>query len=221
MYLYSILFYFCCLMGFTYHFYDVASMYFRFATTTRVDLPLVHPFNKPSLVFCARFNNLLDRREYKKYGIGKDAPRIKDDMEPEVAKLTVKDIFHLTPSPQDFLTGCRWRDSEHDLTHHGKETCDRLFKVFKYLEGRNICYVMLPLNYTMDHGCDIISKSIYYRNEIYIAVINETITLKMKTITMLSFLPRAYTFKSMYMLVPHASRRFAHRMFGASRVSVA
>ena len=199
-----------CLLGFVYHFQSMAVIYFSYQTTSQVDIPLDHHFNKPTLVLCIRLTDILDRRVYLSYNT--DVKHLDQDIKLERDKLSVNDIFELTPKAYEIMTGCRWRNNNIDLLKYNNKDCSTMFKIIKYLDGMFVCYEFLPVNFSMDFECSSIYKSLFSPSEIYSILLNESLTSKADSVSIISFVASYDLWNETYRLVPHVSRRFAYKL---------
>ena len=200
-----ILFVVVCSAGFLYQAAEVSLEYFKYSTTTKVFLHMDNDFSNPSVVFCVRYTDILDRRDYKKYGINPSLSYDYKDWASDMSKLTIKDIFHLTPKADDVILGCQYRQHDYDLTSYNETQCRSLFRVVKYHEGRSICYVFNTQNSDDKFKCHRIARSFYSEGEMYSVTLKQHF-LKSGWLQLISFIPGQVT--DLFSHLPFASRRY-------------
>jgi hypothetical protein len=128
--------------------------------------------------------------------------------------LTMEQIFELTPHEKDILVGCQWRENDHDLTTYGETKCRGLFNVTKYVDGRFVCYQFAPNDYRMERNCYKLSKSFYSESEIYVVILNRTVSDRAHFVRIIDFIPfQDDDDDDPVINLPHISRRFSYLGF--------
>ena len=119
------LFLLACFAGFLWQSYLVLSGYFVYTTVSRIEVTAddVYPF--PAINLCVRYRDFVNHSEY--------------------SKLTVQDIYNLTPEENITLSGCKLRNEiTLAVTQFSREKCLGHIKTEKYISGSNVCYVYQP-----------------------------------------------------------------------------
>ena len=162
-----------CLTGFLYQVIQISINYFSFPTSTKIILELEAIHNKPSVVYYALFLDILDRTHHEKYGIRSEQVMLKerlngtleeDSTERELSILTVQGIFDLTPKIDKVMQGCSLRRNSYKLTIYDLKTCNKIFHINKYIQGKYICYQFLRNN---SFDCSLASLSHTSSNNLY------------------------------------------------------
>src|SRR5690349_8893744 len=86
-----------CLIGFIIQSNEICKVYFAYKTTTLIELFIPEELQIPSLSVCIRYFEILNRTDHEKYGLSKDPPIPFDQILNEISRLTVEQIFKLTP----------------------------------------------------------------------------------------------------------------------------
>ena len=98
-----------------------------------------------TIVFCCRLIELLNRSRYTEYGLLPHAPRSIEEIDHELSLLTIKQILELTPPTTGLLKHCTVRnDNLSDIIHLKGRECEQLFKIFKSVNGQQVCYTFTP-----------------------------------------------------------------------------
>lgn len=130
-----------CIVGLAFQIKEVCYMYFEYKTTNRITIGLDNIANVPTIAVCVKYLDILDRKDADLLGIKKIIPRTSEDIKNDMSKLTVKQIFELTPKPEDTLESCVHRDKTSFRRHsyEGKECAD-LFLLKKFFMQEVVCY---------------------------------------------------------------------------------
>ena len=141
----STIFFVLCLCGLLYQLQQVSAVFFRFHTTSKIVYDVREVEFYQTIFFCARWTDVIDRRHHSRYGISPQRPIFIEDIYVELSALKIKDIFKLTPKPDEFLRGCWIRPKI--LTKprdFNRSECNNIFNVFKSISGETICYSIAP-----------------------------------------------------------------------------
>ena len=203
----SIVFKLLCLVGFVYQILHISLEYFAFKTTTKISLQLENNFINPSVIFCTRYTDIIDKKNYKSYGIHAKDNRNLPEIRSIMSELTIKDVFDLTPNPNSIMTGCQFREFGHDLTTYNSSACYKKFYVTKYQEGAFICYQFRTKIPDSKFDCHKTALSYLSTNELYLIRLSP-IFLKSDAIKVISFVPGNSS--NSILNIPFASRRFYH-----------
>ena len=166
-------------------------------------LKLHNELNNPSIVFCSRYTDIIDRKNYKKYGIHEKGSYNSTEYLSDQLKLKINDIFDLTPKAENVMVGCRMR--ENDYTLQTKDNCYSHFKVTKYLEGEFICYQFRTKTLDSKFRCDRAALSYRYNHQLYSVSLHPHFELS-NSIKLISFIPSEVN--DSLSGLPHVSRRF-------------
>ena len=192
-----------CLIGFLYQISEISVQYFSYKTNTKVILHLDYNFNNPSIVFCSRYTDIIDRTNYQKYGIHEKCNYNSAEYLSDQSKLNITDIFDLTPKPENVMTGCRMRENAY--TTQTKENCYSLFNVTKYLEGEFICYQFRTKILDSKFKCDQATLSYIWINQLYSLSLHPRFLLS-NAIKLITYIPRELN--NSFSGLPYVSRRF-------------
>ena len=151
----SLIFKMLILAGFLYQVSLLSFEYFAYSTTSNFnvienyDIKLYARSRTPKLAVCLIYADILDMRMFTaKY----DAPPA--GLRPWTStyrqyiqsKVTVKDIFQMTPSSSDSLTGCYYRniDGLLYLKYDNVSDCHSLFTASRFYSIEFMCYAYAP-----------------------------------------------------------------------------
>ena len=154
-------------MGFVYQVSEISIEYFAYRTSTKVALQLEHNFINPSIIICSRYTDIIDRTNYEKYGIHSKATYMLSEHLSDMSKLTIKDIFELTPDTNKTIIGCQFRNNEYNMDSYNRDVCYSMFNVTKYQEGAFICYQFQTRIPDNQFNCEQAALSFHSYNELY------------------------------------------------------
>ena len=86
---FSVPFKLLCFTGFLYQIYELSTIYFAFKTSTKITLQLDNKFVNPSIIFCVKYTEIIDRTSYKKYGIHHKYNYNTTEMFDDMSKMTI------------------------------------------------------------------------------------------------------------------------------------
>ena len=131
-----------CIAGFIIQIKEICIQYFAYSTATKTTLSMPEILPTPSLVYCPRYNDVLDRRNATAYGILPYQPVSVKDIVGEYGKLTIREIFKLSPSTSEVMDHCVHRKGKINQIEviDDKKRCYDIFKVRKYFMQEFICY---------------------------------------------------------------------------------
>ena len=192
-----------CLIGFLYQISEICVEYFSYKTNTKVVLLLDDKFNNPSIIFCTRYTDIIDRTNYEKYGIHEKSSYNTTEYLSDQSKLKINDVFDLTPKPEDAMVGCQIH--ENDYTKEAKDYCYSLFNVTKYLEGTFICYQFRTKMWDMKFKCDHTVLSYDSFNQLYRISLHLRFLLS-NGIKLISWIPNELN--CLFSSLPYVSRKY-------------
>ena len=102
----SIFFFVICVVGLLFQVHQVSEGYFRYKKTNKINIQVQEVEEFQTLVYCPRYVDLLNRTNYKQYGL---YPKFRQEgysLHNELAALKIKDILNLTPSSHGFVPYC-------------------------------------------------------------------------------------------------------------------
>ena len=180
----TIFFLFFCTTGFLYQLLQVSQVYFRYRTTTRLELKIIELVEHAIVVFCSRYIDLIDRRQHEKYGLNSSIPIEFKDIVDEQSKLRIKDIFELTPSPNDTLNSCMTRSETLDVPRiHSSEQCLHQMNISKVINGEHVCY-SFTLECMTKYSPGNVASSMNYMAVVYDLELNDNFS----NVTAVSFI---------------------------------
>ena len=204
---FKFLFFVLCLTGFSYHVTDISIEYFTYKTNTKTFVSLNSRFENPSIVLCIRYMDIVDRSQHprlEKIFSYKNEEEYEDDMK----KLTVSDIFSMTPHPSQVINSCGFREDDHGTTEYNASECKKLFHINKYEIGRYICYQFLTKVRDSQFDCNNFSFSLIFANVMYAVTLNHSFS-NANYIRAMSFVPSHYEEDHLSeRIIPASSRRF-------------
>ena len=134
-----------CFIGFTYQLVSITTEFFKFETSSKIQVSTDDDFKYDTIGICFFNKDILNRTEYAKYGIYRTLEEAYAHWPEEDSILTAKEIFLLTPTPEDMLQGCAFRDDFHyKSVKYGREKCQNFLQVQKVLRGETMCYMFIP-----------------------------------------------------------------------------
>lgn len=128
--------------------------YFAFNTTTKTTFQIDSNFDDPAIVYCTRYTDIIERTNYKKYGVHKPSRYNTTEFSSNTTKLTISDIFHLTLDSNNTIIDCEIRQDAYKPQKYLQDRCYSLFRVTKYLEGPFICYQFQTKDVRSNFKCD-------------------------------------------------------------------
>ena len=196
-----------CLIGFLCQILEISIAYFAFKTSTKIVFELDNKFINPSITLCVRYPAILDRSNYRKYGIYPRYRYNKTEMSSDMSKLTIQDIFYLTPDANEVILSCEYRENYHQLslTPYNRDECYSLFHVTKYQEGGFICYQLRTKTADNKFHCSQAALSHNADKEFYFVVLHRRF-LASNAIKLISFVPDGKN--SSVLSMPDISRSF-------------
>ena len=201
----NLLFKLLCLIGCDYQITKISLEYFTFKTTTKTTFQIDSNVNDPSIVYCTRYTDIIDRTNYKKYGINRKYRYNSTEVLNDTSKVTISDIFHLTPDSNDTITGCEIRRDEYKTLDYLHDYCYTLFRVTKYQEGTFICYQFQTSDVNSNFKCDQSALAYIGFNVLYRITMHPRFLLS-NTLKLISFIPN--NFDNPILNLPSISRRF-------------
>ena len=194
-----------CLIGCDYQITKISLEYFSFKTTTKTTFQIDSTVDDPAIVYCTRYTDIIDRTNYQKYGIYKRSRYNSTEFLSDTTKLTISDIFHLTPNPNDTIISCEIRRNEYKTARYFQDYCYSIFRVTKYQEGPYICYQFQTKNALSSFKCDQAAFAYIGLNVLYRITIQSQFLLS-NTLKLISFVPDNQI--NPILNLPTTSRRF-------------
>ena len=194
-----------CLIGCVYQVTQISLEYFSFKTTTKTTFQIDSNINDPAIVYCTRYTDIIDRTNYKKYGIYSQRRYNFTEILSDTTKLTISDIFHLTPNPNETIIECLIRHDEYDTQKYLQDHCYSLFRVTKYLEGTYVCYQIQTKNVSSNFKCDEAALAYVGLNILYFIRLHPRFLLS-NSLKLISFIPTNQ--ENPIFNLPSISRRF-------------
>ena len=202
-----------CLGGFLYQAYIMSDLYFRYKTSTKMEIKIVENENYTTTVFCARFVDILDRRNFKEYNIDSDAKHDPDETAAESTKLSIKNIIDLTPASEDVLFACGFiNETTNKMEIYFNKTCNRFFNVRKVVSNEHICYYFIPTE-LKPYSLEDATSQLTFGNQVY-----ELVLIKIMSNSSFNFIINHTVRPGDSTIHPLVSRRYAERTF-QSKVS--
>ena len=187
--IWSAFFFVVCATGFLYQLHQVSKVYFSYRTTSRINLVINKLEHPATVVFCSRYNDLIDRRQHKKYGIHPKMPTALSDIIAEQSRLSIKDIFELTPGPNQILESCIIREAELEIPNEFNSTeCFKLLKILKTVHGEHVCYFISSQSST-SYSPSNIASSLNFIGVVYDVELSSHLS-SVTSVTLITYIPR-------------------------------
>ena len=204
----TVLFIITCLSGFLFQLQQVSYSYFRYQTISRLEVNVKDTEAYSEIYFCARYAELLDRRNYKKYNLQPVAPIELADVVNEMSNLTMRNILELTPSINEVISRCVIRTNDFSIPElHPSESCNFLINVSKSVNGEHICYAFV-INGKQQYSMSAVAASMNYISHVYEIELSE----KLSSVMAVNFIMRMVNAVSPQTKHPLHSRLFAARV---------
>ena len=196
-----------CLTGFLHQILEISIAYFAYKTSTKIVFELENKFINPAIIFCVRYPAILDRSNYRKYGIYPRYRYNKTEMSSDMSKLTIKDIFDLTPDANQVILSCEYRENYYQLflTPYNRSECYSLFHVTKYQEGGFICYQFRTTTADNNFHCSQAALSHNSYKQFYSVLLHQRF-MASNAVKLISFVPDGKN--SSVLSMPIISRSF-------------
>lgn len=131
-----------CSVGCFYSVWLLSTSYFSYEQSTNIVIQVEKKIKMTALSVCLYYPSVLRHSDAKYSDFRKFDPLHIRDTE---NKLTLEDIFGMTPRAEDVLSKCSYRvPEEMDLFKGGRERCNKYFEVRKYFTVQYICYRFTP-----------------------------------------------------------------------------
>lgn len=129
-----------CIFGFMFQVNEVSIKYFKYITVSKIEIVRSDIIQTPSLVTCMRYGDILNRSKARTFGHRNYRVGNLDDIVEEESKLTVRQVFSLTPSAEEILAGCYHRiPNSYHMTNSCRIGID--IRVRKFLMQEFMCYI--------------------------------------------------------------------------------
>ena len=139
------LYYAICLIGFIVQLSSVCDQFFKFETSSRIQVSTEDQYKYQTLTICFYHKDIMNRTEYKKYNISKTLQESILRNGHELSNLTVEQLFTLTPKAENVIQGCGLRDDfNFQVKKYNAKKCMEFFYVKKAVRGEWMCYVFAP-----------------------------------------------------------------------------
>ena len=136
--------------GFLVHIYIVTCDYFLFETMTEYSsesLRRSRSFEQlPSLSVCVPYTDILDYERLQQV-MGESVCRSDQLVQRTLihSRLTIRQVFDLTPSPQELMASCYFRVKDGFLlSWFPQSSCEDLLRVDRFFTQHSMCYVVRP-----------------------------------------------------------------------------
>ena len=141
-------FYIICFTGFLYQIVSISDQYFKFQTSSRIEVSNFDQVKYPTLGVCFYYSDVLNRSNAEKYGIFKTYKEAWINWPKEDSILTVRELFSLTPDGSSMISKCTLREdfnyylklyahkSVSDSSLSTKLSWERLFVICSFLHRK-------------------------------------------------------------------------------------
>ena len=125
-------------VGLFYQVTVISELYFKYETKTTIVQSISGPVTPPAICFCIRYTDLI--QGYK----GMKRAGTLEERFVYQSRLTVKEIFELTPAANESITWCTFRSNDSMHSDVSTSNCYSLFNVSKFYTQDLICYNIHP-----------------------------------------------------------------------------
>ena len=197
-----------CFAGFLFQLTLISQTYFKYQTITRLEVNIGDEDSYVQIYICPRYSDLLDRSEYRKYGIHSFAPLELSDVLDDISNLTIKSIFRLTPPVGKVISKCLVRSGTfHFPDLYDKDSCKELIAISKSITGEHVCYSIMVKG-KESYSPSAIAASLSFALYVYEVELSPDLS---KTMTMILIM-RVVSNAIRRTLYPYNSRIFAGRI---------
>ena len=133
-----------CFIGFTYQLSSVCDQFFKFETSSRIEVSSEDEYKYQTLGTCFIHHDILNRNNSHQYNISQTVEQawVNGD---EIFYLTVDQLFKLSPKTENIIKGCSIRNEfNFKLNTLNVQECTLWFTVKKVLRGEHMCYFFIP-----------------------------------------------------------------------------
>lgn len=140
-----------CVLGATYQVSQITSAYLRYNTTSMLEIIPATAYHPQTMIFCARYTDILNFTEIREDSAGKNRTNWKRTTDADGVRriqhqLTIKEIFHFTPHPAEVIESATVRKSKSFEQHSCNTTdCYTFFQTSKFVYLEYVCYSFRPL----------------------------------------------------------------------------
>ena len=155
-----------CVSGHLVQVHQISENYFKYQTRTYTKFEVQEVEKLQTILFCPRYVDLVDRSQFKFYGIRSDL-RSRKKIAEALSVLTVKQISELTPNVSGIIEECVVRESNLllPLILTANE-CKKFFNIWKSVNGERVCYTFLPRNQRC-YSVGNVASSLTHQNIVY------------------------------------------------------
>ena len=138
-----------CVSGLLVQVHQISRNYFKYQTTTKTKFEVQEVESYQTIFFCPGYIDLLERSQFKSYGIQTDVRQNMEVVSKALSILTVKQILELTPNVSGIIKGCLVRERSLSLPMIlTSNECKEFFNIWKSVNGERVCYTFMPRNRT-------------------------------------------------------------------------
>ena len=139
------IYYAICLIGFIVQLSSVCDQFFKFQTSSRIEVSTEDQYKYQTLTICFNHKDIMNRTEYRKYNISKTFQEAILHGDNELSNLTVEQLFRLTPKEENLIEECGLRDElNYRLKKYDTKVCMNYFSIKKAVRGVWMCYTFVP-----------------------------------------------------------------------------
>src|SRR5687767_7294439 len=103
----SVFYWFLCGCGCIFHVSKISWQYFSYSTVTKTTINMPQELPTPDLVMCIRFINIINQtKALEYYNLSITQPISGEELLAMYGKLTINQVFNLTPSVDEILDEC-------------------------------------------------------------------------------------------------------------------
>ena len=202
-----------CVIGLTIQVVNILAAYFKYETTSRTSMGVENVLPMPAISVCILYTDILDRSESAKYSINSRVPVGQQEINSDQNKLTVGDIFSLTPKYNETLQYCKIRvNDSYSIATLSSSSCYDIFHVNRYYMQELMCYEFRSKN-IHNYRLTRASHSLNYNRVIWEVFLDKKF-YSANELTLIAQIPTQEAVSSLAQRsLPLYSRNFAQSMF--------
>ena len=173
-----------------------------------MEIKIIEKENFTTTVFCARFIDILDRRNSKEYNIDSNVNHDLNEAAAESTRLSIKNILDLTPASDDVLFACGFiNETTNRMQIYFNQSCNHFFNVRKVVSNEHVCYYFIPTELKA-YSLEDTTSQLTFGNQVY-----ELVLRKDMSNSSFSFIISHTVRPGDSTIHPLVSRRYAERTF--------
>ena len=135
-----------CFIGFTYQLSSVCDQFFKFQTSSRIEVSSKDTYKYQTLGTCFQQAEILNRTDFQQYNISQTVEQALANYD-EIYNLNIDHLFELSPKAANIMKHCSIRhEFDFRLNRLNATECSLWFSVKQVVKGEHMCYFFIPRN---------------------------------------------------------------------------